>query len=197
MPRVKLSIELKKAIENINDKDKNKLIFRLLPSNAVLVETLEFQLLEQAETTEHRRDDLRKDIQRMLNKFPESYNTPWVLVKEIRRMSSLITRHVKVTKDKLGEIDLHFYLLNGIIRSNYKALFNENHYVMEKLAKYTVLRAKRINTLLSKIHEDYLLEFETDMKELGNFIQNINSLEVEAANQGFDVSYFMKGELNY
>lgn len=195
MPRVKLSAELKSAIEKISDKEKNKLIFRLLPSKEVLVETLEFQLLEKGETTSDRREDLRNEITRVLSRYPEMYRTPWGLVQSMRTLSAKITRHVAVTKDKLGEIDLHFYLVNTVLKLNYDNISTEGSYTMEKLSKYVIQRSKRINTMLTKIHEDYIVEFEEDMVELANYINEIKTLSNEAAYLDFNVSYFVKGEV--
>jgi len=46
MARAKLIPELKAAISELTEKEKDKLIFRLLPKDQKLVHKLEYQLLE-------------------------------------------------------------------------------------------------------------------------------------------------------
>ena len=46
MARIKLSPDFKKAITALSHKEKDKLLFRLLPKEEMLVAQLEFQLLE-------------------------------------------------------------------------------------------------------------------------------------------------------
>lgn len=187
MPRVKLSDELKKAIQCLSDKEKNKLLMRLIPSNDVLVDQLIFELLEHSETTEERRQEVSGTILLHADKYTARYYSPLTLLRVMRKMSSVLTRHVRVTKDKIGEIELNIQMLSAFLIPNRNNLKSESIFEMGKLSKYAITRLLKIQKLLDKVHDDYRLEYEDQINELHKMIKSINAFKEEAANQGYDV----------
>lgn len=186
--RLKLSNELKKAISQLPDKEKDKLLFRLLPKNEDLVRKLEFDLLEGGDTTELRREELKEQMEKVWQKYPYHYYSPGYLMMTLRDMSGFITRHVKTTKDKVGEVELNLYMLVQAFDRNEDELLQANPYKMRKFNEYVIKRAQKVLTLLDKLHEDYRLEFQEDLDKLGRLIGNQPNTMKVAIQLGFDVN---------
>ena len=70
MARAKISPELKAALADLTEKEKDKLINRLLPRDQKLVHKLEYQLLEYSATQEERRDRVRVQIMEAMDRDP-------------------------------------------------------------------------------------------------------------------------------
>lgn len=188
MPRIKLSDEVKAAIKALSDKDKTKLLYRLIPSNDILVEQLTFELLEFGETTEERRNDVLNTIKETGGKYTNRYYSPLTLLRVMRKLSSMITRHVRVTKDKVGEVELNLVMMETLLVPNESNLESESMFELSKLAKYFIGRMHKVEKLLGKLHEDYYLEFEDQILRLNKLIQKNDVFGIEAANQGYEVS---------
>lgn len=173
MPRIKLSDELKLALKNLPGKEKDKLLFRLLPKDKKLVHQLEFKLLEHEETTEARRDEVRQYIINSCSNYPEDYHSPMYLTWNLKDNSGKINYHVAVTKDKIGEIELNLLMLIENLGRNIERLQIEDKWQIRKLAEYVTTRIKKLHSLIAKLHEDYLLEFEDQINELREIIDQL------------------------
>lgn len=195
MPREKLSAELKKAIVSLTPLEKEKLIFRLLPSNEMLVRQLEFRLLEEENTTEERRDMVEDFIRDKIDNYPTRYYSSLYLLKVVRELSAQITRHVRITKDKYGEIYLNFFMLNYTMDKYDTQLRKESIWASEKFDSYVVKRAIKLQKLMHKLHEDYILEFEDAMKTLGQFMTHNPSLKRMTDSLDFDLDAMKDGAL--
>ena len=193
MARTKLSDELKEAISLLSNKEKDKLLFRLIAKDAALVEKLTFELLEDAES----KDDRREEIYQMIDKGFDKYRfySPGYLLLTLRSISGDINRHVKTTKDKYGEIQLNLLMLNKSL-----GLFGE------KIRKapprkqltfntYVVKRAVKLVGLLRKLHEDYLLDFQEDISKLGHYIDQNPRMHPFAETVGLDIEMLKRGEV--
>ena len=179
MPRIKLSDELKAAIAALPDREKNKYLYRLIAKEPLLIDQLTYRLLENSETQEERRDALRETIQGKIRERSQNIRSPNYLVRDIRRLSGAITRHLKTTKDTYGEVELNFCLLNYSFELMGDRL---QRYIPKKtrsLDYYVVKRAQKLLVLLAKMHPDYRLDFEQDLKDLKQYIsQQRNMLAV-------------------
>ena len=188
MARAKLSDELKLALKQLSNKEKDKLIFRLLPKDQVLVHQLEFKLLEYEETTEERRGEVRSYISNVCNIYPEKYYSPQHLLWSLKDMSGKINYHVRVTKDKIGEIELNLFMLSQGISKNLQRLQGEDKWYIEKLAKYIAIRIRKLHGLIGKVHEDYALEFEDDIEELKKLITELPHIRAIADLNDIDLN---------
>jgi len=166
MARVKLSDDLKSALKLLSTKEKDKLIFRLLPKDQKLIHQLEFKLLENSETTDERRDDVRAYINSNCEKYPKKYYSPTYLIYTLKDCSGRINYHTTITKDKVGEIELNLHMLNEVLGRNVKHLAGEDSWDSYKLADYVIARIKKLHKLIGMLHEDFLLEFEDDINTL-------------------------------
>ena len=97
MARTKLSDELKEAIASLTHKEKDKLLFRLIAKDYALVKKLEFELLEDGETKDERRQELYEMIEAEFARY--HYYSPGYLLLLLRSISGAIGRHLKTTKD--------------------------------------------------------------------------------------------------
>lgn len=167
---IKLSLELKQAIVNMPVREKDKLLLRYIAKDAAMVERLVFQLLEEGETTEERRDELQQSIQIWVQQASTRFYSPGHLLLNLREISGKINWHVKATRDKYGEIALNFYMLNEMFDQLGPRLPRFSYRKSRTLSKYVLDRAFKLLKLMSKLHEDYQLDFLDDMKALGNHI---------------------------
>ncbi|GAB3261846.1 hypothetical protein GCM10027347_27160 [Larkinella harenae] len=162
-----LDKDLKKEILKLPSNEKDKLLLRLVAKDKNLVERLHFVLIEGETTTEERRHELKEKIAATAN---GQYNHPdgWLL-KALRSLSSAITHHVKITKDKYGEVELNLYVLTAFFTmqpSHFAYLNHHNQHVCAFVAK----KADSILKKLQKIDPDYYIEFETDVNQALDFI---------------------------
>ena len=158
----KISKELEKAIVGLPVKEKDKLLLRLIGKNELLVGQLQYQLLENESFLEERRDEIKKSILRVSKMH---HDTPGWMMMDMRDLNGRITNHVKITKDKYGEIELTLYLLNTVFDHKFKLLEKYNS-KSDTAALYIAKRTEFILKKLPKLHEDYYIEFESDVNKL-------------------------------
>ncbi|MES2797441.1 MAG: hypothetical protein V4683_15830, partial [Bacteroidota bacterium] len=80
------------------------------------------------------------------------------LFSEMREASTLITRHVKVTKDKYGEVELLLNLLYDPFDMK-PHLFNELNRSNDKLSYYITKRTIVFLKKLESLNEEFKLDF--------------------------------------
>ncbi len=142
--------------------EKDKLLFKLLPKDGALCEKLEFELLEEGETLEDRRNEIKAGIEKVAT--GHHYSAGWLMM-DLRTLNAEIGRHVKRTQDKEGEIWLTLHMLNRA--------FDEQMPFLEKLtsrsqnlAEYVVKRAHDVLAKIQKLHPDLHIEFEPEVNRL-------------------------------
>ncbi|MEQ8237718.1 MAG: hypothetical protein RIA69_00830 [Cyclobacteriaceae bacterium] len=187
---MKIPDDLKKAIKEMPEKEKDKLLLRLIPKNLMLMNQLYFKLIEEESTMEERRESVKSKISARAAHYPKMFYSPGYLMMEMRELSGLINDHVSVTKDKHGEIELQLWLLNSLISKNLENLVDANYYSRPKFDEYIVKRAKKITTLLSKIHEDFLMDYSDDLKQLGQFFLRLK-IERVMVNENFQINHLV------
>ncbi len=155
----KINKELETAILDLPSKEKNKLLLRLLAKNQLLVDQMQFKLLEGTQSDiDFRVSQLKEEIELSYDLFGARYGRQSLLF--FKSNSAKINYHKKVTADKLSELRLIMYLLiftkskyNQIITSD-QSIFSEKLRVL--IIKKTITAIK----LLKGVHEDYFIEFE-------------------------------------
>jgi len=195
MARVKLSDEIKKAISLLPPREKDKLLFRLIAKDPSLVQRLEFELLEGGETKDARREDLQTHIESTLENYRPHYYSPGYLLLVIRDLSGEINRHVSATKDKYGEVELNFLMLNKSLELFGEELRRASPHRSRTFNIYVVKRALKLLNLLSKMHSDLHLDFQPSMKELGGHIGNQPNMMKIAIMNMLDVNWLLRSEV--
>lgn len=150
-----ISAELKAEILALAPKEKDKLLLRLIAKNDILVEQLQFQLVEECLTTESRRQEVQVELDKIYQKKNLSSGQLYL---DIRSASALITRHVKVTKDKYGEVDLLLNLLYDPFDMK-PHLFSELNRANDKISYYLAKRTIVLLKKLDALNEEFKLDF--------------------------------------
>lgn len=156
---MQLPTELKKAISNLTDAEKDKLLFRLLKKDSVLCQRLQYELVEKGDTLQERREQLIAAINRQAAENPYS---PGYLMMDMRALNAEITRHVKYTKDNEGEIQLTLFLLHRFLEAHH-AFIVAHLYRAQTLQDYLIKRMQFVLQKLSKVHEDLNIEYAEDV----------------------------------
>lgn len=195
MARVKLSAELKKAIAHMPAREKDKLLYRLVAKDPDLAERLAFQLLEKGDTTEERRAEVHTEIASALRQLTTYYHSPGYLLLDLRSLSGRINAHVKTTRDKYGEIELNFFLLNETLRLFGDRVRPAHPQRARTFNEYVVKRALKLLRLLNRLHEDYRLDFKDDMQTLAHHIGDQPNMMRVAIQHGLDVNWLLRGEI--
>ena len=186
--------EFKKAIEELPSIEKDKLIFRLLKKDLDLANRLHFELVS-TETVEDRRDNFEKTMVKNINRITDRFYSVGYLLQDIRYLSGDINEHVRITKDKFGEIRLNIKMLNHLLKLNNMRIQNESYSKSYTMCIYVIARAFKILLLIKAIHEDYMIDFKEDLSLLGQLISNNPSLMKTAIHNGLDINWLLDGEI--
>lgn len=167
MARTKLSDEQKEMIRMLSLKEKDKLLLRLIAKDDVLLEQLTYTHLEMGETLEERRQDVVVFFQNVLSKQARP-TRPDTLLKKLRTASGRLGKHVRVTKDKLGEVSLLVDLLNFALDEHLEAMRRRyvSPYDWYRLAHYIAKRFGPLFKKANKLHPDLWMEFEPKLNDL-------------------------------
>ena len=155
----KLEKDLQEAIVAMPQKEKDKLLLKLITKDDVLTQQLQFQLVEVGDTMESRRDDIRKTIDKLYR--IDHYSSGYLMM-DMRYVSGDITRHIKVTKDKYGEVELTIKLLKECFEKQLKWI-QKYSAKTDTLANYVAKRTDVILKKLIKLHPDIQFDFHGDM----------------------------------
>lgn len=172
--------ELKLSILDLSQKDKDKLLLRLIAKDDVLVEQLHFQLLEhESDLNERTRivfqkiDQLFDDATKHIN--PRNINAGQrVLLLLQKSQSGLINFHSQITKDKLSEFELRVYILKESFE-RFSFLYEDKMFGAnaEKLLKYQQARLQLITKLFHQFHEDVQYDYKNDFDFISTFINDL------------------------
>lgn len=187
-------IEFKKALQELPEKEKDKLILRLLRRDVDLAEKLFFELVD-TDSAEDKRRHMEIEVLKIIKRFSEKYHSLDFIASEMRSVSGKISHHVKITKDKIGEISLNLLMLNEVIEQNAFSLSHSRPQKSNKFYSYVICRSFKILLLISALHEDFLLDFKTDLERLGANISNNKMLLKTAIYNGLDLNWLNHAEI--
>ncbi len=191
---MKIENDFKEALSQLPSKEKDKLILRLLRKDNILAQRLYFELIE-SNSMDERRTDLEFEIKERSEYFKKSYSSPGYLMMDMRYLSGEITHHVKVTKDKFGEASLNLLMLIKVLEGNNNNLKKAGYSQAYKCNIYIISRTFKILMLINNLHEDYYMDFESDIKKLGTLISDNDSLMNTAIKNGLDVNWLLSGSI--
>lgn len=191
---MKIPEELKEAISNLTPKDKDKLIFRLLKKDLMLANQLLFELVS-SDSVEDKRAEVKKRLANLVELATTKFYSTGYLHMDMREMSGIITEQTKITKDKFGEAQLNLWMCVQILESNKEHILSEKYGKAIKFCIAIIARTFKIMLLVNKLHEDYLVEFEDDLKRLGELIGDNPYLMKTAIHHGLDVNWLLRAEI--
>lgn len=172
MAKKKITAELEEAILNLPQKEKNRLLIRLINKDSLLTEQLQYKLLENTDA------DLRYRILNIKDSIDSTFGSPRMLLKDIlshtREKIGQINRFARVTKDKRGELELliHLFRASNEAFDQHRATLRD-FLLKTKYKQYGSSKAEKMKLLLNTIHEDYKIEFEEDLNQIINTINRI------------------------
>lgn len=154
--------QLKKAIIQMPQKEKDKLLLRLITKDTTLTDKLFFELIEDSATIPERREAIMGRISRISKIIQDSPG--WILM-DMRNLSGDITYHVKVTKDKVGALELNLFLLNTFL-DKYADKLRGYSSRTDKVAMYIAKKALTTLNGFNKLDEDYHFDYKRDVNHM-------------------------------
>lgn len=168
--------------------EKDRLIFRLLKKDKLLSKKLYFELID-PENTDQKRTQMEENIREklmLLNKYLSNHK---YYLMHIRKISSEITEHVKVTTDKYGEVSLNLFLVNEILENN-DQLNNQRFDNVYKLYLYLINKIIKSFLLTKKLDEDFWMEIDEYLREIRQKIADNHYLKKLCENNGVNLNWF-------
>jgi hypothetical protein len=179
---MEFSKEFKEAISEFSSKEKDKLIFRLLKKDRILSHRLYFELID-PETADDKRNQLEELIKNEVLAAAKKYGRTKYFLTNIRKISSKITEHVKITTDKFGDVYLNLLLISETLKN---LPMSGDHY---KLYIYFLNKIFRSLILTNKLEPDYFLDLREIYKQVQNQLSTNKPLEELTLHHGLFLSW--------
>lgn len=182
--------EFKAALALLPSKEKDKLLWRLIKRDELLARRLEYELLAPYDAID-KRNELAERIQDRISYIVGRRERLASLLSQFRYLSGDITRHVYITKDKVGEISLNLILLQHAMQllGNPSYLFGGR--ATQKYVLYMINKLYRTCILINKLHIDYHIELENDVQKLGEIMQTNPDLMKYVKHHKFNINWLL------
>ncbi|MEN8928633.1 MAG: hypothetical protein ABF242_05700 [Flavobacteriales bacterium] len=190
---MKFNKEFKDIVFGLPQDEKDKLLWSLLKKNKVISKELYFKLLDDDSVDEHQQK-MEELIKEKVAYFATKRYTPSYLIKRLRSISTLITQHVKVTKDKMGDSYLNLILLTETLEIFNTKLNKTTPGQARKLSIYILTKTFKIMIGVTKLHEDYYLEYREKLTKLGELFSANKHITRTATQNGFDINWLLEDE---
>jgi hypothetical protein len=148
---------------------KDKLLLKLFRKDPMLVEKLAYEFFEDNSDLQKRRNDIKDMLERCISKANIVWDTPGDLMMEMRFINGRIAEHVKITKDKYGEVELTLMYLKKSFDLFWDMLVAKQRRA-DTFSEYVLKRTQNLLKLLGKLHEDHYLDFKDDLNKLLKYI---------------------------
>jgi hypothetical protein len=185
--------DFKEELSELSPKEKDKLILRLLKKDIPLANRLYFELVDK-NSCDDRRENVHDEITRVMSRNNQ-HNTLGYLMMDMRFLSGGITEHVKITKDKYGEVSLSLLLMIEGLANNQKTFEKATKARSWKCCTYIIAKSFKTLILFKKLHEDIQFEFEDDLKKLGMLKSGNPRMMEAAAYHKFDLSWLLDAQV--
>jgi hypothetical protein len=185
---MKFEQDFKDALLRLPEKEKDKLLLRLLKKDLSLANQLYFQLVE-TRSVEELRTEVETKIIKFLKNRGNHFYSPGVLMMVLRDISGMINEHVSNTKDKYGDPYLNCIMLTYSLQANRVHLLNCTKYESFKLNTYIVARIFKILTQVKALHEDLQFDFQELFENLLVEMAEIPTLMDATIYHGLDLNW--------
>ena len=162
----KLEKDLQQAILSMPQKEKDKLLLKLISKDDILTQQLQFMLIEGNSSIDYRRDEVKAAIDKLYR--TDAYSSGYLMM-DMRYINAEIARHVKVTKDKYGEIELTIKLLKDCFEKQLKWI-QKYSAKSDTLSNYVAKRTDFVLKKLVKMHPDIQFDFHADANTLLEYV---------------------------
>jgi len=191
---MKIDAEFKEALADLSSKEKDKLILRLIKHDQALIDRLYFELLD-CMSVEERRSEMEDKITQLTSSYSQRYYSPGYLFMEMRDLSGGITEHVKITKDKFGDVALNIQLLCQMLEKNESNLIDESFEKAYTFNIYVIVRTYKILGQITKLHEDLQYDLKVALECLGEQIGRQDNLMKLAIRNALDINWLLRFEI--
>jgi hypothetical protein len=176
------------VLKMLTPEQKDKLLLKLFRKDPMLVEKLAFEFFEDKNDLEQRRQDIKAKIDRYIIQSYIVWDTPGDLMMEMRSINGRIAEHVKITKDKYGEVELTLLLLNTAFE-RFWTMLNAKMSRADTFSEYCIKRTLHIIKCLDKLHEDNYLDFKEDLDKLYNYLHTYKKTANEAKSNSIPTKF--------
>lgn len=190
---MKFNKEFKDAVLGLSQTEKDKLLLKLLKKDKVLSNELYFKLLDYDSIDDHQQK-MEVLIREKVAYFATKRYTTNYLLKRLRSVSTLITDHVKITKDKMGDSYLNLILLVETLETFNLKLNKTTPGQARKLCLYILTKTFKILIGITKLHDDYYLEYRENLEKLGSLFSKNKHIVRTAMQNGFDVNWLLEDD---
>ena len=142
----------------------------MLKKDRILAHRLYFELID-PENADDKRLQMQEYIKKEVSAAAKRYGRTKYFLTNIRKISSKITEHVKITSDKFGEVSLNLLLISETLENTSKS---GDYY---KLYIYLLNKLFRSMILTTKLDEDYFLELKPYFADVKSQISANDRLE--------------------
>lgn len=191
---MKFEDDFKKAIKAMPEANKDKLLLRLLKQNLPLANQLYFELVDGG-TVDSKRHEMEARVVAVVEKAIKTYDTPGYFMMDLRFLSGEISEHVKITKDKFGEVHLNLRMVALALSGNAIRLNRESYGRSAHLYIYVVAKMYNLLVLMQKLHPDLRHDFQKDLHHIGELIGNNDNMMRTAIAHGLDVNWLIHGNV--
>lgn len=177
------------VLRMLTEVQKDKLLLKLFRKDPLLVEKLAYEFFEDKSDLNKRVNDIKQSIDKYVTKNQVPWDTPGDLMMQMRSLNAMITEHVKITKDKHGEIELTILLLNTAFE-RFWTMLNEKKQRSQTFSKYVVTRTAKVLQVLKKMHPDNDLDFKADLNRLLAYLYEYSPTTHLAKDEKLPPQYF-------
>jgi hypothetical protein len=186
--------EFKLALANLTNSEKDKLIVRLLRKDKDLANRLYFELVDH-ETVEQKREKMAVAVREKAVRAHDTYYSPGLLLMATRYISGDIAQHVKITKDKYGDVSLNLQLLVETMTLHAERLTAMRTSTGYKLFIYLINKTFKVIIQIHSMDEDYRLDFKEQLHQLGKLIGSCPPMMHVCIHNGLDVNWLTHNEI--
>lgn len=190
---MKFSKKFKKALANLPNEEKDRLLLSLLEKDAVTAQRLKFELLDN-KSVEDRREEMEVKIREQIQVLNAKGFLPHTILKTMHYLSGEINTHVKIAKDEFGEASLNLIMLLEVLKActeNIKTQSRPN----SNLCVYIIGRSFKILVFIGAMPGDLSVELKEKLHQLGQLIGDNDKLMRTAIFHCFDVNWLLRGKI--
>ena len=192
---MKVDKEFKRALSELPDREKDKLIAMLVRRDKKLAKRLHYELMGDF-TKEDLQNEFYENLSIAFERVQHSHFKPIHLSRALRKLSSEIASYLYTTKDKYGDALLNLYLINKAFE-----YFSDEINTFagtdkgRKLAVYIVNKTFNLRITINKLEPDLYIDFEEELHRLGSFFEKNKGIVQTCKYHGFDIDWLLEREV--
>lgn len=187
--------ELKKELSLLPEKEKDKLVLRLLRRDKKLAKRYHYELIGDF-TKEDLQNDFFENVKIAFENIDTHSFKPIALSRALRKLSSEISSYLFTTKDKHGQALMNLYLMNKAFEH-----FSEKINIFSgtdkgrKLTVYIVNKSFNLRVTIAKLDPDLYIDFKEELIKLGKNFEKNEGIVQTCNYHGFDIKWLLERDI--